>query len=174
MIRVTVTGSECTGKTTLARALGRHYGTVVVPEAARLWVERAGRAPAFDVVDAIARLHVDLADEAARRARRLLVHDTDLLSTVVYSRHYYGRCRGWIAATAGDRAADLYLLADIDVPWVPDGAARDRGDRREEVQALFRAELEALRLRFVTVHGPHEARMRTATAAIDDLLAVTS
>lgn len=174
MIRVTVTGSECTGKTTLARALAGHYGTAVVPEAARRWVEHAARPPVWRDVDAIAREHTGLADEARERARRLLVLDTDLLSTVVYSRHYYGRCPDWVTAAAREHAADLYLLADTDVPWVADGPFRDRGDRREEMQALFRAELEARRLPFVMVSGPHEARMRTAIDAIDCLLAVTS
>ena len=36
MIRVVVTGSECTGKTTLAEELATHYETVRVPEFARL------------------------------------------------------------------------------------------------------------------------------------------
>ena len=43
--------------------------------------------------------------------------DTDLVSTVVYSRHYYGDCPAWIEAAAVRRLADLYLLHDIDVPW---------------------------------------------------------
>jgi hypothetical protein len=36
---VTVTGSECTGKTTLARDLARHFDAVWVPEFAREYLD---------------------------------------------------------------------------------------------------------------------------------------
>ena len=45
MIRVVVTGSECTGKTTLATELAQHYDTVWVPEFLRQFVEEKGAAP---------------------------------------------------------------------------------------------------------------------------------
>jgi nicotinamide riboside kinase len=69
------------------------------------------------------------------------------------------------------RRAELYLLADIDVPWTPDGLMRDRGQRREEMHELFRGALESRSERFMIVRGPHEARMEVATRAIGALLA---
>ena len=44
-VRVVVTGSECTGKTTLAEALAGHYGTAAIPEYARRFVDEQRRAP---------------------------------------------------------------------------------------------------------------------------------
>ena len=192
VIRVVVTGSECTGKTTLAEALAAHYGTTPVPEYARLFVAEKGAAPVYADVDAIARGQMALEDKHAglelRRTdpeletagpgvpttssgdtRSLLIQDTDLLSTVVYSKHYYGECPGWIERALRKRAADLYLLAGIDVPWIPDGDQRDRGDRREEMQELFRAALTAGALRYIDVCGTHEQRLRAAVAAIGRL-----
>jgi NadR type nicotinamide-nucleotide adenylyltransferase len=172
--RVVVTGCECTGKTTLARALGEHYGTPWVPEYARRFVLDKGAAPDRGDVEAIARGQIALEDELAARASRLLIQDTDLLSTVVYSRHYYGECPGWIDAALRRRTADLYLLAGIDVPWVPDGDQRDRGDRREEMQDLFRQALESLGVITVEVQGSREERVAQAAGAIDALLAGSS
>ncbi len=169
MIRVVVTGSECTGKTTLARALAEHYDTVWVPEYVRQFVRDKGAAPVYADVDAIARGQVALEDELAARASRLLIQDTDLLSTVVYSRHYYGACPGWIDEALRGRLADLYLLAGIDVPWRPDGDQRDRGDRREEMQALFRGALTSREARSIEVRGPHAERLAAATQEIDRL-----
>ena len=169
MKRVVVTGSECTGKTTLARALARLYSTVWVPEHARDFVARKGTPPQAGDVEAIARGQIAREDELAPAAGRLLIQDTDLLSTVVYSEHYYGRCPPWIAEALAARAGDLYLLAGIDVPWIADGPFRDRGERREEMQALFRGALTARGLRFVEIRGSHAARMRQAVAAIDEL-----
>ncbi|MCH7825440.1 MAG: ATP-binding protein, partial [Acidobacteria bacterium] len=125
MKRVVVTGSECTGKTTLAGALARHYQVPWVPEFARRFVSEKGAAPAFADVEAIARGQVALEDEVAATASTLLIQDTDLLSTVVYSHHYYGACPAWVEAALQERCADLYLLAGIDVPWVADGDQRE-------------------------------------------------
>jgi len=170
MKRVVVTGSECTGKTTLATALAEHYGGVYVPEYARQFVFDQGRAPEYEDVESIARGQIELEDDLAADASNLLVQDTDLLSTVVYSRHYYDDCPHWIEQAVRERAADLYLFAGIDVPWVADGDQRDRGHRRDEMQQLFRRALIERSLNFVEIMGQCEARLERAISAIDALL----
>lgn len=170
MIRVVVTGSECTGKTTLAKALANHYQTVWVPEYVRIWVEEQGRAPQYQDVEAIAHGQIALEDSMAAETSRVLIQDCDLLSTLVYSRHYYGDCPLWIGQALLNRRPDLYLLADIDVPWVPDGDQRDRGDRREEMQGLFRQALKNRELEFLELQGSPEQRLSLAALDIDRLL----
>ena len=169
MIRVVVTGSECTGKTTLAAALAEAYDTTWVPEFARRFVREKGAPPTYDDVEAIARGQIKLEGEAPNAAATasILVQDTDLLSSIVYSRHYYGDCPAWIEETFRRRVPDLYLLADIDVPWVPDGGQRDRGDRREEMQTLFRKTLGAWGLTFADVRGTLDERLAMAATVID-------
>jgi NadR type nicotinamide-nucleotide adenylyltransferase len=173
VIRVVVTGSECTGKTTLAEALANHYQTIWVPEYVRIWVEEQGRAPQYQDVEAIAHGQVALEDSKVAQASRLLIQDCDLLSTLVYSRHYYGDCPPWIEQAFLDRRADLYLLADIDVPWVPDGDQRDRGDRREEMQDIFRQALLDRGFRFVEIQGSPERRLSLAISVIDRRLSAS-
>jgi NadR type nicotinamide-nucleotide adenylyltransferase len=163
-----VTGSECTGKTTLVRALAEHYGTVWVPEFVRGFVEEKGRAPEYKDVETIARGQIALEDQMASRARGLLIQDTDLLSTVVYSRHYFGDCPEWVEDELRKRAGDLYLLADIDLPWSPDGSQRDRGAQREAMQEAFRTGLIERGFPFVEINGQHEHRLQIAIAAIDE------
>jgi NadR type nicotinamide-nucleotide adenylyltransferase len=170
MIRVVVTGSECTGKTTLAEALAEHYGTVWVPEFVRQFVLDKGAPPDYGDVAVIARGQIGLEDQMASRATRLLVQDTDLLSTVVYSQHYYGDCPAWIEDELRERAAHLYLLAGIDVPWTPDGDQRDRGDQRQEMQGLFHTALTDRGLRFVEINGSPRKRLETAVSVVDGSL----
>lgn len=170
MIRITVTGSECTGKTTLAQALAKHYGTVAVPEYVRRFVDEKQRAPVAADVDAIARGQIALEERLSDRAHRLLVLDTDLLSTLVYSRHYFGSSPDWIEERVRSKPADLYLLCNIDVPWSPDGAQRDRGDRREEMQNLFRRALLDREFPFLELQGDPASRLGDAISMIDDLL----
>jgi HTH-type transcriptional regulator, transcriptional repressor of NAD biosynthesis genes len=170
-LRVAVTGSESTGKTTLAAELAAHYGTVWSPEFAREYLDRKGSPLDDSDVEPIARGQITGEDEAAGRATRPLILDTDLVSTVVSSRYYYGRCPEWIAEAARARLADLYLLLHPDVPWVSDGAQRDRPVAREELHALFHYALEAFGARYTEIRGPWPERRVRAIAAIDALLA---
>jgi NadR type nicotinamide-nucleotide adenylyltransferase len=171
--RVVLTGSESTGKTTLAEQLARHYGVSWVPEFVRDYATGKGAPLDASDVEAITRGQVAREDEyrsrAAARGERLLIGDTDLLSTAVYAAHYYGRAPDWVAETARRRRPDLYLLLDIDLPWTPD-PQRDRGDLRPEMHALFRAAVDASGTPFVVISGDSDARFATARAAIDDLL----
>ena len=173
MKRVVLIGSESTGKTTLAERLARHYGVSWVPEYVRDYAAAKGSPLDATDVEAIARGQVAREDERRARAaasnERLLIGDTDLLSTAVYAAHYYGRAPDWVTAAARRRRPDLYLLLDIDLPWVPD-PQRDRGHRRPEMHALFRAAVEASGAPFVLVSGDTHARLASARSAIDALL----
>lgn len=168
--RVVLTGSESTGKTTLAGRLAAHYGTVASREFVREYALERDNLLGFADHGPIARGQMAAEDDAVARATRVAFMDTDLVSTVVYCDHYFGRCPAWIANAAVERAADLYLLMNVDVPWVPD-PARDRGDRRDEMHALFRGRLEALHLPYVEIGGDWDARFAAAARAVDALLA---
>ena len=167
--RVVVTGSECTGKTKLAEALAQRRGVICIPEYARQFVREKGAAPDRADVEAIARGQISLEEQAEREGHALVIQDTDLLSTVVYSRHYYGDCPPWIQEKLARGTPELYLLAGIEVPWTADGHQRDRGHMREEMQTLFRHALVEFEARFVEVNGPLETRLRDALGALDSL-----
>jgi NadR type nicotinamide-nucleotide adenylyltransferase len=167
---VVVTGSECTGKTTLARELARALGTVASPEYARLYLEAKGQPLTVHDVEPIARGQMALEDDALAGARRLLVKDTDLVSTVVYSRHYYGGCPAWIEDAARLRKGDLYLVLHPDVPWVADGAQRDRPEAREELHGLFLGMLQELGTTLVDVKGAWPERRLGAMEAVEKIL----
>jgi NadR type nicotinamide-nucleotide adenylyltransferase len=169
VIRVVLTGSESTGKSTLAAQLAGRYGARCVPEFVRGFAERKGAPIEYSDHGAIARGQIALEDEHIARASTLLIQDTDLLSTVVYCRHYFGVCPAWIEEAARTRRPDLYLLCEIDLPWVADGV-RDRGHLREEMQQQFRDATLASGTAVAIVTGLGEARLERATEAIDALL----
>lgn len=166
LIRVVLTGSESTGKTVLARQLAGHYGAELAPEFVRDFAIRKESAIDFADTEQIARGQIALEDAHAKRASRLLIQDTDLLSTVVYSQHYYGECAEWIRNAARERRPDLYLLLEIDVPWVHDDV-RDRETRREDMQQLFRNAIAASGSAYAVIRGHWDQRLRLAREAID-------
>lgn len=172
MKRVVLSGSESTGKTTLAERLARHYGVSWVPEFVRDYAVAKGAPLDASDVEPIARGQIAREDEYSSRAalnnERLLIGDTDLLSTAVYAAHYYGSAPDWIVDAARRRRPDLYLLLDIDLPWTPD-PQRDRGHLRSEMHALFRAAVEASGAPYVVISGDTASRFRAARDAIDAL-----
>jgi NadR type nicotinamide-nucleotide adenylyltransferase len=168
LFRVTITGSESTGKTRLAEQLAQYFGVVWVPEFAREYA-LAKRAPldASDV-EPIARGQIALEDRLLRDARVLAVLDTDLVSTVTYAEYYYGACPSWITRAAHERLADLYLLCDIDVAWVGD-PARDRPTERRVIHAAFETQLKRLGVPYALIRGDWTTRAEMAIDAVDAL-----
>ena len=163
--RICLTGPESTGKTELAEVLGRHFGVEVVPEFARAYALEHGRDLTYDDCEPIARGELANIDGAARPA----ILDTDLISTVVYSRYYYGRCPEWVVEEARRRRADLYLLMDTDIEWRPDPARDAGGDAREDLFDVFRAAMDEFDVKFVIVSGSGEERVARAVEAIEEL-----
>ena len=163
--RIVLTGSESVGKTTLAKQLGEHFGVPVAAEFVRGYAAERGGTLGFNDHGAIARGQMASEDAALKRAKDLVIFDTDLVSTVVYCEHYFKMCPGWIREEAAARMAELYLLLKPDIPWVADGV-RDRGTRRDEMHALFRDELVKMKATFVEVGGVGDARLQAALSAI--------
>lgn len=165
--RLCLIGPESTGKSRMAERLARELGMASCPEFARGYALQVGRVLTADDVEPIARGQL-----ASLEGKAIL--DTDLISTVVYARHYYGACPEWIEAEARARRAELYLLFDTDLEWIQD-PARDAGDpeTREDLFDAFRAALEELECDFRIVSGSWEERWSEVRAAARTLYGLT-
>ncbi|MEN3333299.1 MAG: HTH-type transcriptional regulator, transcriptional repressor of biosynthesis s [Blastocatellia bacterium] len=172
--RVAIVGPESTGKTTLARRLAAHYQTVWVAEFAREYLDaKNAERPLADItpadIAAIARGQIASEEKRARQANQLLICDTELLTTRLWSEHFFGDCEDWICRAASERRYDLYLLTDVDVAWVAD-PHRDAPHLRERFLNHLRRELQLSERRFVLISGSFDERLRRAIAAIDSLI----
>jgi NadR type nicotinamide-nucleotide adenylyltransferase len=167
--RVVLFGPESTGKTTLARELARHYDTQWVSEYARGYLDHKGARFEADDFPLFVRGQHAAEDALARQANRVLFCDTDGLTTVIFHRLFYGSAPEQLVAAADARRYDLYLVLDVDVPWVADPQRDGPGDR-EALRDLYLGELAARGRPHVLLRGSWPDRFQAACAAVDALL----
>jgi NadR type nicotinamide-nucleotide adenylyltransferase len=167
--RICLHGPESTGKSTLATTLAAHFGCEVVPEYGRAYCEAHGTDIGMAELVHIGRTQDAMNRAAAARGAELgsayVLFDTDPLITEVWAQMMFGRSDDWFASFNG--YADLYLLLDIDLPFVDDGLrVYAKAEQRRHFFALCKAELEARGVRYALVRGQGDARFDAALKAI--------
>ena len=177
LVKVVLFGPESTGKTTLSQQLARQYNTVWVPEYAReylqnKWNNERKTCEPKDLLP-IAEGQIRLENELTKKASDVLICDTDLLETKVYSEAYYlGYCDPVLEKYALENTYDLYFLTYIDTPWEADDL-RDKPKERERMFAYFHDTLKKYNRNFVILKGDKKTRLKAAVQHIDKLLQKT-
>jgi HTH-type transcriptional repressor of NAD biosynthesis genes len=175
IVKVVLFGPESTGKTTLSQHLARSYNTVWTPEFARAYLQKKWNnerktCEKEDLIP-IAIGQMKMENKLAKRADKLLICDTDLLETKVYSEEFYG---GFVDEkldkAASENQYDLYLLTYIDTPWEKDDL-RDRPEQRLEMFNAFENALKKHKKNYILLKGNKETRLKNATEAIDKIIA---
>lgn len=171
-LRIAVYGPESTGKTQLAEKLAARFGAPLVAEYARERWEQHGALGLEDMLP-VAREQWRREDAAAARADRLVICDTDALTTMLWSDLLYGTCPDELRREAEKRCRNyaLYLLLDIDTPFAadPQRCFPDPADR-EKCMRIWRGALERRHLPFWLIRGNWPEREAAAIMAVDRLL----
>ena len=174
-IKVVLFGPESSGKTTLSGQLARYYNSVWVPEYAReylqnKWNNERKTCESEDLLP-IAVGQMKLENTLAQKTNTVLICDTDLLETKVYSEEYYsGTCDPLLEKYALKNTYDLYFLTYIDTPWEADDL-RDKPEERQEMFEAFEAALIKYNKPYVLLKGDKQTRLALATKHINQLLA---
>jgi NadR type nicotinamide-nucleotide adenylyltransferase len=171
-LRIAVYGPESTGKTELATKLAAHFGAPLVEEYARELWDKQGVLTLEDMLP-VAREQWRREDEAARQAGRLVICDTEALTTMLWSDLLYGTCPEELRREAEKRCRNyaLYLLLDIDVPFTPDPQrCFPNPADREKAMRVWRGALERRQLPFTLISGDWVKRQQHAVEVIEILL----
>lgn len=171
-LTVALVGAECSGKTTLARALAVRLGTPWVPEYARSFL--AGRS-GYQKSDVLSIARGQRAAEQALRdiGHRLIIADTDLVVIKIWWAVRFGESNVWVdTALHEDLSAPnrrLYLLPRPDFPWVGD-PLRENPDDRTVLHERYRALLDELGVAYRELTGTKQERLAAAAAAVQQVL----
>ncbi len=165
--RIGLIGGESSGKSTLASALAKRFGTCWVHEYGReLWVQRDGLLD-FEELLLIGQVQIAREEEALPQAHRFLFCDTTPLVTLFYSQSLFGRVDPALERLA-ERRYDHHLLCAPDFAFVQDGHRVDETYRREQHDYY----VDALRRQgqpFTLIEGPLDQRVEMVAALLEAL-----
>ena len=146
---VSLIGGECSGKTSLARALAEALPGLCVPEALRAFVDRHARAPLATEQREVMREQIAAERIALTTARdsgcSYVISDSGALMTAIYSIEYFDDRSLLDEAIAHQSSYALTVWCDIEFPWQPDGVHRDGRQYRARVHEHIQRVIEVER-----------------------------
>jgi HTH-type transcriptional repressor of NAD biosynthesis genes len=163
--KICIYGPESTGKSTITLQLAAHYKTNYVPEVAREIL--SDHKVVYEDISVIAEAHANRIIEEEKMSNRLLFVDSDILTTMFYSKYYFGKVPEFPPWVWSANVYDLYFMFDIDTPWVDD-PQRDSKNFREEHKAIFRKILEERNIDYVLISGSWEERFEGSVRAVEE------
>lgn len=175
-LKIVVTGPESSGKTTLAQALARTFGTGWVPEFARFYLAHLGRPYVQGDLSRIGAGQRHWEQWYRRNGiksaeKPVLICDTDWTVLQIWEQYRFkadGRFQ-WQQGYGPATHADLYLLCAPDFPWQPD-PLRENPEERELLFGLYERLLLSREAPYIALRGAPAARLEIAVAAIRKLL----
>lgn len=168
--KVVLVGPESTGKTVMSQELGLHYKTSFVPEYGRQYTRtKVGYLNPLDFAF-IAAGQLQWEDTYARLANKLLICDTDLMTTQTWAELYGVKCPAWVATQSWNSKYHLHLLLSPDVPWVDDGTRGFPKERQRHFD-LIKRELDNRKWRYEIISGDdYDDRFNQAVYHIDKIM----
>jgi NadR type nicotinamide-nucleotide adenylyltransferase len=175
--KIVLYGSESTGKTFLAKSLAQHFQSIWIPEFARSYYEirnsetelklENNQISEYKDISQTTIGQIILEDSMNSSNQKYIFLDTNILSLIVYSKHYFGKVPSWLEKKMEERHYDLYLLTNLDIEWKAD-SLRDRPFEREKMHELFENELIKRNLNYYEVKGKNEKRVQQSIEIVNN------
>ena len=175
--------------------LAAHYQTVWVKEYAREYLLKNGTAYSFENLLEIAKGQITLEGEALHSisnkpvvpdsnvANLPLTHhssstthhppiflDTNMYVMKVWCEFVFDKCHHWILNQIVERKYDLYLLCNIDLPWIKD-ELREYPDlaTRKKLYHYYKDIMINQQVPWIDISGTYHQRLQKAIKAVDGL-----
>jgi len=171
MKKIVVIGPESTGKSMLCEKLAQHFKSEWVREYAREYLLQNGTSYNYDNLLDIAKGQIAGEEVGAALPGRRLFIDTDMYVMKVWCEFVFEKCHHWILNRIVERPYDLYLLCNVDLPWVKD-ELREYPDlvTREKLYHHYKDIMINQPVPWVDISGNYEERLQKAIAAVEGLI----
>ena len=168
MFKIAITGPESTGKSTLAEKLAKHFNVGFIPEYSRTYLENfEGQYTENDVVE-IAKGQYNLILEEEKKNPEILIADTETIVCKIWVEYVFKHSNEIIDNILKKQDFDLYLLCDIDLPWVYDPLRENPNlEERKELFNIYKNTLTKMNVSFEIVRGDDEERVNNAINIIN-------
>ena len=168
--KIVITGPESTGKTELANNLSNYYNTSFVPEYARDYISRLKKSYNYYDIENIARKQIELSKTQLKNANKILFFDTYLIITKVWFQWVYNDCPEWLLKEIKNLKIDLFLLCNIDIPWIPDPVRENGGTNRIKLFEIYKTEILNYKFNFEIVSGSGQLRFENAKSYVEKII----
>ena len=165
-IKIVLTGAESTGKSTLSQKLATYYNGICIPELARSYVQNIDHHYTYQDIECIAKKQIETEHELETK-HGFVFFDTWLIITKVWFDFVYGKHPVWLHEEILKSDVDLFLLCDIDLPWVPDQLRENGGENRQKLHEIYQNELSRYGFNFEVLTGDGDQRFNNAVELID-------
>jgi len=173
VLKITLFGPECTGKTTLSEQLASEFNTLCIPEFSKEYLaekwETKQEICSEDDLLLIVEGQIRLENEAVTKANEVLFCDTNSLVTKVFSDLFYNSCSPIIERAAKKHKYDLFFLTDVDVPHEKDDV-RDEPKNREHILGQFEIALQHYKKPYIKLSGNAAECKLKAVKIVSDLI----
>ena len=166
---IVITGAESTGKTTLTERLATHFNAFFIPEIARGYVENLNRKYTFDDVETIAKMQIERFNEIIQTDASYIFVDTWLIVTKIWFEFVYKQIPTWLIPEIENTKIDLFLVCDIDLPWVYDPVRENGGETRKILHEKYIENIHHFKFNHKIVSGIDEERFNNALGFINEL-----
>jgi len=171
--KVCIVGPESVGKTTMTDILSKEYNCSPVWEYGREYTEKLGNIKNLNPVDFsnIASRQLLNEEEAAYKSENgLLICDTDLIITEIFSYMYCDSCPEWIRKINRIQEYDLYLLLTDEVEYVQDDTRHFKEVRNDHFHVI-RRELHKRNTNYKIISGGnYDDRIQKAREYINEII----
>ena len=131
-MKIVITGPESSGKTTLLNDINNKWNFTIIPEYARIYIDKLNRPYNYDDILEIAKGQIALEDNSEYSGgSTLLFADTDLLTLQIWCEYKYNKCHPFIIEKLKINLPDLYLICSPKIPWEFDSQRENPHDRIE-------------------------------------------
>ncbi len=170
-LKVSLTGPESSGKSTLTSQLAAFFNAPYVEEFAREFLKHTAGQYNYNDLERICLGQQELNKRASSIAKQVVFFDTDMLVLYIWSEFRFGNVSPMIEKALLQSDVDLYLLCKPDIDWSPDPFRESPLQReRDQLFEMYEQKLKLISAKYIIIHGSEASRFEIASLAVKGLL----